>query len=130
VNWLLLARFWWVPVSGALIAALWWQGLSADKVRDDRDRWHSSALEYQVSAGEWEASFKASEKARRIEQEAAVGAINASEASCAQRIEKARSSALKIEKVVSSVQPVCKPGEAIERRLLDPAELRDSIGLR
>ena len=122
----LLARFWQLGAIAILIGVIWFQGAQVTKVRKDRDQWRSSALAYQVSAAEWQASFKASEKMRQDDQQVATQAFNASEASCDARIAKARSSAVKIERLVTNV-PVCKPGETIERRLLDPQSLADSL---
>lgn len=98
-----------------------------ETVKDQRDGWEKSAKAYQQSAQEWQASFRQSESLRKNEQEGAVQAVNASELSCEARIQAARSSAVKIERIVTR-EPVCKPGEALERKLVDPALLRDAVG--
>lgn len=129
IIWKLVSRFWQLGAIAVLIGVIWFQAAQVTKVRKDRDQWRSSALAYQVSAGEWNASFKASEKMRQDDQQVATQAFNASEASCDARVEKARSSAVKIERLVTNV-PTCKPGETIERKLIDPRALSDAIGLR
>lgn len=126
----ILRKFWTIPAFAVLIGLLWWQGAQVTKVRKQSDAWHSSALAYQVSASEWEASFRQAEKARQSEQDAAVGAVNASEASCDARVAKARSSAIKIDKIVSKVPMECKPGESLPRVLADPSDVADALGLR
>lgn len=126
MTWLLLRKFWMVPIFAVLISTLWWQGFRYDAMTKDRNAWKKSARAYQVSSAEWEASFHQSETMRQKDQERAVQAINASEGLCDQRVAKARSSAVKIERIVTKPAE-CKPGEAIPRSLVDPAVLADSL---
>lgn len=97
-----------------------------ETVKEQRDGWEKSAKAYQQSAQEWQASFRQSESLRKNEQEGAVQAVNASELSCEARIQAARSSAVKIEKIVTK-GPVCETGSSPARRLVDPDSLRDAL---
>lgn len=130
MTWLLIRKFWPAAVIAILIGIIWAQGLQSDKIRADRDAWHKSALDYQVSAGEWEASFRQAETMRQEAQQGSVQAMNASAASCEARVADARSSAVKIERIVTSVPATCKPGESLPRVLVEPSALSDALGVR
>lgn len=123
----ILAKFWWLAPSLAAVATIWLFAYQLDHITKDRDAWQKSAKEYQASAREWEASFKSSEALRQDEQQRAVQGVNASEASCDARVAATRSSAVKIERIVTKVPMECKPGESFPRTLADPRALADSL---
>lgn len=124
-----LSRFWPIIPLAIVLGLFVFLTHRLETVKDQRDGWEKSAKAYQQSAEEWKASFLEAEKRRKNEQEGAVQAVNASELSCEARIASARSSAVKIERIVTNA-PVCKPGEAIPRTLADPGELLGAIGVR
>ena len=123
----LLKRLWPLLPLAIFLGLLIFLGHRLDTVKSERDLWQKSAKEYQQNAAEWEASYKASEILRGKESKASVGAVNASEQACETRIKAARDSAVKIEGIVNRATPFCKPGEALERKLVDPAVLRNAL---
>lgn len=124
--WKFIARFWWTVPLGAVVTVIWMFAYRLDHVTKDRDAWKKSATAYQISAGEWEASFRQAEALRASEQKRAVQGVNDAEATCSARVDKARSSAVKIEHIVTKPQE-CKPGETVPRSLVSPADLDAAI---
>jgi len=123
----LLKRFWPLLPLALALGFLVFMMHRIDVLSDQRNAWEASAKQYQQNAAEWKASFVESEKRRKSEQGSALEAQNASDKACDQRVALARSSAIKIEGIVTRA-PVCKPGEVIARRLVDPDELRSALG--
>lgn len=119
MTWLLIRKFWPAAVISILIVTIWAFALRLDNMTIDRDGWKKEAAASDVRAGSWEASFRQAETMRQEAQQGSVQAMNASAASCAERVEKARSSAAQIERIVN-VPTKCAPGDSVARVISDP----------
>lgn len=130
MTWLALRKFWPLLVLAIILGLFLFLTHRLETVKNQRDEQQFLAKQWQQSAGQWEASFHQAEANRKTEQQTAIDAVNASESSCDARIKAARDSAVKIEGIVNRATPVCKPGETLERKLADPNDLLDALGLR
>lgn len=98
-----------------------------ERVAEDRDAWRRATEAWTRNAGAWQASFRASEKLRDDEGQAALTATNAQQSSCDARVAEARRSSKAIERLLSHEPPKPDARGCPGRALLDPGELRDAL---
>lgn len=123
----------WV-LAGAIGALVWTftPVVGTDAVRQrleaERDDWKSAAEDYRHAAERWHAARDESEAMRALETSVAQSAAASLIEQCGARVAEARRSARAIETLVTQ-EPTYDENRCPVRRLADPGQLRDALGL-
>lgn len=113
-----------------ILATIYLAGVAnaTGRLAPDRDRWRTTAGQYLGSAKAWEASFRAAEKARGLERDAARDAVTEAGRTCDARVATARRSAAAIQSIVTK-EVRYDENRCPARAVIGAGELRDAVGL-
>jgi hypothetical protein len=112
-------------LGGALAILALVSGLYLKGRHDAAERWRPKYEAAQNDARNWQASFTASEKARKTDQASAKSAVEAEHQACDARVREARKSATIIRGIVHA--PVKMDGNCPARVLVPADRLRDAL---
>lgn len=110
-----------------LLAAVWIEAKSLDRMTADRDNWRRSSAEGFAYAKAWEKSYREDKRLRGVERSDAIKATNEAGKACQARVDAARASAAKIEALVTK-EPKYDAQHCPVRVLLDSRSLSNATG--